>query len=88
MADETNRNARFRCVISLVIDGKETQFEGIVEGKILTERQGEAGFGYDPIFMPLGYNQSFAEMSAEDKNQISHRGRAVNKLADYLKQLV
>ncbi len=88
MADQTNRNARFRCVISLVIDGKETQFEGIVEGKILTERQGDAGFGYDPIFMPHGFNQSFAEMSAEDKNQISHRGRAVNKLVDYLKQLV
>jgi len=87
MANETNRNARFRCVISLIIDGKEKQFEGIVEGKILTEKHGEAGFGYDPIFMPDGYGQSFAEMSADDKNQISHRGRAVMKLVDYLKDL-
>jgi len=85
MANITNRKARFRCVVSLVIDGAEKQFEGIVEGKILTAKQGEAGFGYDPIFMPDGYNQSFAEMSAEDKNLISHRGRAVNKLVDYLK---
>lgn len=87
MDGETNRNARFRCVISLVIDGKEKQFEGIVAGKILYQRQGGAGFGYDPIFMPDGYNQSFAEMPAEDKNRISHRGRAVNKLVDYLKQI-
>lgn len=87
MAGETNRKARFRCVISLVIDGKEKQFEGIVEGKLLTERQGEAGFGYDPIFMPDGYNHSFAEMSADDKNRISHRGRAVIKLVDYLKNM-
>jgi len=84
MINELNRKARFRCVISLIIDGEEKQFEGIVEGKILTEKHGEAGFGYDPIFMPDGYNQSFAEMSAEDKNQISHRGRAVMKLVDYL----
>lgn len=85
MVNVTNRKARFRCVVSLVIDGAEKQFEGIVEGKILTAKQGEAGFGYDPIFMPDGYDQSFAEMSADDKNQISHRGRAVNKLVDYLK---
>jgi len=85
MGNETNRNARFRCVVSLVIDGKEKQFEGIVEGKILTEKHGEAGFGYDPIFMPDGYHQSFAEMSPDDKNKISHRGRAVTKLVDYLK---
>lgn len=85
MADITNRNARFRCVISLVMEGKEKQFEGIVEGKILTEKHGEAGFGYDPIFMPDGYNQSFAEMPANEKNRISHRGRAVAKLVDYLK---
>jgi XTP/dITP diphosphohydrolase len=82
---ETNRKARFRCVISLVIDGTEKQFEGIVEGKILLQQQGDAGFGYDPIFMPEGYNRSFAEMEAGDKNRISHRGRAVEKLVDYLK---
>lgn len=87
MKNETNRKARFRCVISLIIDGEEKQFEGIVEGNILAEKQGEAGFGYDPIFMPLGFNQSFAEMSANDKNQVSHRGRAVMKLVDYLKNI-
>lgn len=87
MKNETNRNARFRCVISLILDGKERQFEGIVEGKILTEKHGDAGFGYDPIFMPDGFKQSFAEMSADDKNRISHRGRAVMKLVDYLKNI-
>jgi XTP/dITP diphosphohydrolase len=87
MEGESNRNARFRCVISLVIDGEEKQFEGIVNGKILTKKHGEAGFGYDPIFMPDGYNISFAEMPADDKNQISHRGRAVMKLVDYLKNI-
>lgn len=87
MEGESNRNARFRCVISLVIDGEEKQFEGIVNGKILTKKHGEAGFGYDPIFMPDGYNLSFAEMPADDKNQISHRGRAVMKLVDYLKNI-
>ena len=87
MENETNRKARFKCVISLVIEGQEKQFEGIVEGKMLRKMQGEAGFGYDPIFIPDGYKQSFAEMSSEDKNLISHRGRAVNKLVDYLKTL-
>ena len=87
MANETNRKARFRCVISLVIGGEEKHFEGIVNGTILTEKRGETGFGYDPIFLPDGYYYSFAEMSAEDKNQISHRGRAVMKLVDYLKNI-
>jgi XTP/dITP diphosphohydrolase len=87
MNNESNRKARFKCVISLVIDGMEKQFEGIVEGKILLEEQGAAGFGYDPVFMPDGFNQSFAEMSAEDKNRISHRGRAVMKLVDYLENI-
>lgn len=87
MANEANRKARFRCIISLIIDGEEKQFEGIVDGVILNEKRGETGFGYDPIFMPDGYDQSFAEMSADDKNQISHRGRAVMKLVDYLKEL-
>lgn len=85
LKNEINRKARFRCVISLIIDGEEKQFEGIVEGKILNEKHGAAGFGYDPIFMPDGYSQSFAQMSAVDKNQVSHRGRAVKKLVDYLK---
>jgi XTP/dITP diphosphohydrolase len=74
-------------VISLVIDGVEKQFEGIVEGQILTEEHGEAGFGYDPIFMPDGYNLSFAQMGAADKNRISHRGRAVEKLIEYLRNI-
>jgi len=81
------REARFRTVISLVIDGEEKQFEGIVNGEILTEKRGDSGFGYDPIFKPEGFDQSFAEMGLKDKNKISHRGRAVQKLVDYLKKL-
>jgi len=87
LKNEINRKARFRCVISLIINGEEKQFEGIVDGKILDEKHGVAGFGYDPIFMPDGFSQSFAEMSAEEKNQVSHRGRAVKKLVDYLKSI-
>lgn len=83
----TNRQARFRTVISLVIDGKENQFEGFVEGEILREKRGTEGFGYDPIFQPDGISQSFAEMNSEQKNQLSHRGRAVQKLVRYLKSL-
>ena len=70
-----------------MIDGKEIQFEGIVDGEILKERQGNSGFGYDPVFLPDGFSQSFAEMSLQDKNKISHRGRAVAKLAAFLKNL-
>jgi len=87
LKNEINRKARFRCVISLIINGEEKQFEGIVDGKILDEKHGVAGFGYDPIFMPDGFSQSFAEMAAEEKNQVSHRGRAVKKLVDYLKSI-
>lgn len=79
-----NRKARFRTVISLVIDGAETQFEGIVEGEILTAKQGDKGFGYDPLFMPAGFQKTFAEMDMSEKNGISHRGRAVEKLVQYL----
>ena len=82
-----NRKARFRTVISLVLNGVEKQFEGMVEGKILSEKKGEKGFGYDPIFIPDGYEQSFAEMNLETKNKISHRGIAVKKLVQYLKTL-
>jgi XTP/dITP diphosphohydrolase len=88
MSNELNRTARFKTVISLVIDGNEIQFEGIVNGKLLYEKRGENGFGYDPIFLPDGYNQTFAEMSAELKNSISHRGIAVRKLTEYLQNLV
>ncbi len=86
LADKENRNARFRTVISLIIDGKESQFEGVVEGRILTEKRGDSGFGYDPIFQPAGLKTSFAEMNLADKNEISHRGRAVAKLANYLRK--
>lgn len=81
-----NRKARFRTVIALVCEGKEYIFEGIVEGEILTEKSGQEGFGYDPIFSPERKGISFAEMSAEEKNQISHRGRAVEKLIAWLKK--
>jgi XTP/dITP diphosphohydrolase len=79
-----NRNARFRTVIALIIDGKEWLFEGIVEGEILKKPSGVKGFGYDPVFKPNGYEQSFAEMDLSLKNKISHRGRAVAKLIDFL----
>ncbi len=79
-----NRKARFKTVISLVLNGNETRFEGVVEGRILQERKGESGFGYDPIFKPDESNLSFAEMSLSDKNKISHRARAFLKLVEYL----
>jgi XTP/dITP diphosphohydrolase len=81
-----NRKARFRTVISLVLNGIEYRFEGIVDGKILTGRDGTGGFGYDPIFQPFESDRSFAMMSIADKNSISHRARAVKKLAEFLKQ--
>lgn len=84
MKGEENRKARFRTVIALLLDGEEHFFEGIVKGKILEGQQGEIGFGYDPIFCPEGYQQSFAEMPMDQKNQISHRGQAVRKLAEFL----
>lgn len=82
-----NRKARFRTVISLVIDGVETQFEGIVDGTILHEKRGKSGFGYDPIFQPVESARCFAEMQMEEKNKISHRGRAIQKLVEYLLKL-
>lgn len=81
---KTNRQAQFRTVVALLLDGEEYTFEGIVRGTILTERRGTAGFGYDPIFVPEGYAETFAEMGSEEKNRISHRARAVQKLADFL----
>jgi XTP/dITP diphosphohydrolase len=80
----TNRKARFRTVISLIWNGTEHFFEGTVEGVIRTERCGTAGFGYDPIFQPNGYDITFAEMSMAEKNRISHRGRAVDQLIAFL----
>lgn len=84
MEDFVNRKACFRCLISLIINGREFLFEGRVDGNILTERKGTEGFGYDPVFCPDGYDQSFAEMEAELKNGMSHRGRAVEKLVRFL----
>lgn len=81
------RKARFRTVISLIINGEEHFFDGVVNGTILKEKRGDAGFGYDPIFQPDGFDQSFAEMELFEKNKISHRGRAVQKLVAYLKEL-
>ena len=82
-----NRKARFRTVISLVTDGKEKQFEGAVAGEITRKKRGHSGFGYDPIFLPEGYQETFAEMDLSRKNAISHRGKAVEKLVEYLKSL-
>ncbi len=81
------RGAQFRTAIALIIGGKEYLFEGIVRGNITLEEQGDGGFGYDPLFVAEGCEQSFAEISAEEKNAISHRGRAVRKLAEFLQGL-
>lgn len=91
LAENNNRKARFRTVIALILkdesrgtgDERRETFEGIVEGHIAHEKSGAEGFGYDPIFVPDGYNQSFAELGIDIKNQISHRARAVKKLAEY-----
>ena len=80
----TDRRARFRTVISLILDGHEHLFEGIVEGRIAEQPAGVEGFGYDPLFIPDGFSKTFAEMTAEEKNQVSHRGRAVRRLAEFL----
>ena len=82
-----NRAAQFRTAVALIVDGKEYLFEGIVRGDIACEEHGAGGFGYDPLFFPEGGELTFAEMSAEAKNEISHRGRAVRKLAEFLKDL-
>ncbi len=79
-----NRRARFRTVISLILGGVEHQFEGIVNGRIIDAERGGEGFGYDPLFIPEGFDRTFAEMSREEKNSTSHRARAVRKLADFL----
>ncbi len=85
LTGRSDRRARFRTVIALVTDGKEYTFDGIVEGSILEKKRGRGGFGYDPVFLPDGYTETFAEMSLEGKNKISHRARAVLKLVQFLK---
>ena len=81
-----NRNARFRTVIALILNGREYTFEGIVNGQIIHIKKGRGGFGYDPIFMPEGFNRTFAQMSVEEKNVISHRGQAIAKLKAFLQE--
>jgi XTP/dITP diphosphohydrolase len=87
LAGSHNRNARFRTVISLIIDGEETLFEGIANGRIIETRKGTKGFGYDPVFKPDGAEKTFAEMDIEEKNQYSHRKKATEKLITFLKTL-
>ncbi len=87
MKGKTNRKAAFRTVIALNLDGKSYTFEGRCDGQILEAQRGTDGFGYDPIFMSDGFNQTFAEMSHDDKNAISHRGRATKQLIAFLKDL-
>jgi XTP/dITP diphosphohydrolase len=84
MGNTSQRDARFRTVISLILDGQEFQFEGICEGEILLEQRGEKGFGYDPIFVPAGSPLSFAEMNPEQKSACSHRKKAMDKLIAFL----
>lgn len=86
LTGKNNRNAQFRTVIALIINGEEKLFNGIVKGTISNEKRGESGFGYDPIFIPEGYTESFAQMSGEMKNSISHRFLATKQLSDYLKE--
>ncbi len=87
LSGKANKNARFRAVISLIIDGKETQFEGICKGRIIDTLQGKEGFGYDPIFIPDGSNRTFAEMTIEEKNQFNHRTKAASKLVAFLQNM-
>ncbi len=84
MKESNNRNARFRTVIALNINNQVITFTGVCEGEILKQRKGNNGFGYDPIFLPKGYNNSFGEMSIIEKNEIAHRSKAVKKLINYL----
>lgn len=81
-----NRNAKFRTVIALIIDGKKYVFEGKIKGVITTSARGDSGFGYDPVFQPEGYDKTFAELTLADKNEISHRARAVEQLALFLRK--
>ena len=85
MKGMTNRRACFKTVIALILDGKEYLFEGRVDGRIIEDQRGMSGFGYDPVFLPDGFDRTFAEMSEEEKNSISHRGRAIRKMMDFLK---
>lgn len=87
LAGKSDRSARFRAVISLLIDGKENLFEGICKGKIIEERRGNKGFGYDPVFIPVGSDKTFGEMDMEEKTKYSHRAKATEKLVAFLNSL-
>lgn len=87
LKEKKNRKAQFRTAISLIIDRKEYLFEGIIKGEIGTIKKGDSGFGYDPIFIPEGYNETFAELGSDIKNKISHRALAINKLCEFLHSL-
>lgn len=86
MKGKENRSAKFRTVVSLIIEEKEYLFEGVCKGKIIEEQRGEEGFGYDPVFVPAGSDKTFAEMSLDEKNIFSHRRKATDKLIEFLKQ--
>ena len=86
LTGKSNRKAQFRTVIALIIDGEEKLFNGIIKGEITTEKKGDSGFGYDPIFIPEGFTVSFAQMGNEEKNKISHRYRATEHLSKYIKE--
>ena len=84
LQDKTDRSAQFKTVIALILDGQQYTFEGICKGTIINEKRGEKGFGYDPIFMATGFNETFAQISLAEKNRVGHRGKAVQKLIDFL----
>ena len=87
LKEKNNRKAQFRTAISLIIDGNKYLFEGIIKGEIGITKRGDSGFGYDPIFIPEGYNETFAELGSDIKNKISHRALAINKLCEFLHSL-
>jgi len=87
LKNHDNYDARFRTVIAFILNGEEHLFEGIAEGRIIKEKRGTMGFGYDPVFIPEGYDITFAEMNAESKNSISHRGEAITKLREFIENL-
>lgn len=86
LSGKGNRSARFRTVVAFVTDDGEYLFEGICGGEIISEKRGDKGFGYDPVFVPEGYTQTFAELSSDEKNKISHRGRAVEKFIKFISE--
>ena len=87
LSGKENRNAHFKTVMALIIDGKEYLFEGIINGTITTQKSGVNGFGYDPIFLPNGYTETFAEMSSDIKNVISHRAKAMKQLIEFVNSI-